>query len=219
MQGGALRIVCLGRPDRSDAASRVTREAVSLGSEGVYVIPEEGSSSGEFDQGAIDWRGELGSAQWLITTSSTVLEGGARKSAWGASIAFAELEGSRTVMIVDKPDDGSRIEESWGSVIERIRQVHILFIENGVIGEIARIEETGSSEILKQIRESGLVPIVCSIDESRGLVGVEHSLGGFETVIEGATSAERWLAGFLSELPNSGPGPSGIEAAASRKLE
>ena len=63
------------------------------------------------------------------------------------------------------------------------------------------------------------MPIVCSFDESRGLVGVEHSLGGFETVIEGATSAERWLAGFLSELPNSGPGPSGIEAAASRKLE
>jgi len=205
-------MVCLGRPDRSDAGSRVLLEAIEIGSEGRFAVPEDGVE--EFDRGAIDWRGVLESSHWLLNTSSAVLEGDSSKWAWGASMAFAELEGCRTVMIVDSTDGNGRIEEAWGSVIERIRQVHVLFFQRDAIDEISLIEGVGASSLLGEVRKRGLVPIVCSYDARSKMVFVEHSLGNLEIEIEGDVSAERWLAEFLCALPSTGPGAPGIEAAA-----
>ena len=214
MQAGAPRIVCLGRQDRSDAGSRGLLEAISIGSDGRFVVPEEEIGKEEFDRGSIDWRGVLESTHWLLNTSSAVLDGDSSKWAWGASMAFAELEGCRTVMIVDPADGNGRTEEAWGSVIERIRQVHVLFFQSDAIDEISLVEGVVARNLLKEVRKRGLVPIVCSYDVSSGVVVVEHSLGSLEIEIEEEVSAERWLAEFLCALPNTGPGASGIEAAA-----
>ena len=114
----------------------------------------------DFSHGKIDWRGRLEGAHWLVLSTSSILEGDNAKSAQGASMTFAEFEGPRTVMVTDIPSDPSRLAEAWGFVIERIRQIHMLFFTKETLSAIAEIEEMTESELLSEIRLRGMTPQV-----------------------------------------------------------
>ena len=212
MARAPVRMVCLGMHDRSDTASLVTKEAIEMGAETEFAV-NHGSESG-FDQGSIDWRESLSSANWLLVSSSCLLGGEGMRGAWGASLTFSELEGSKTAMVVSLPRDVDRMEEVWGSVIERIRQISVLFLSQDVIDAVAKIEGTEPDALLGEVRREGMVPIVCSFQPSEGMAKISHSLGDEEIEVSGEMSDERWLAGFLCSLPLYGPGASGIEVAA-----
>jgi len=210
----AVRIICLGRQDRSDRASAVLCEASELGADTVHALPKKIDGASSFDQGSIDWRRSLSSSHWLLNCSSTVLEGDSSKWAWGASMAFAELEGSRSAMLVEVPPRPEMMAEAWGAVIERIRQIHLLFIEHDALDAIAEIEGIKPERLLASIRQRSLVPLVCSYDPSSREARIEHVFGVTEVVTDISMSAESWLAAFLCELPQTGPGGEGIQMAA-----
>jgi hypothetical protein len=212
MDQASVRVVGLGRQDRSDIASAVVEASLEIGADAQFIIDR--SEIKEFDQGMIDWRGVLESNHWLVLSSSGPLDGDSMKWAWGSSLTFAELEGCKTAMIIDMPEDSRSLDEAWGSVIERIRQIHLLFIGPKAMKALAELEEMEEALLLKEIRCRSLVPIVCSFDPKEGVAYVSHSLGYEIVEVEEQMSLERWLAGFLCELPKSGPGASGIASAA-----
>ena len=173
------------------------------------------------DHGSIDWTEALDGAHWHVTSASTALEGEAARFAWGAGMTFGEREGSRTVMIADLPEDLSRLAECWGAVIERIRQVHVLFIEPAALGPISQLEGVNQSELLHEIRLRGLVPHVCTIEgqseaslSGRWTALVEHALGSVRAPAGPLSNPHEWLAAFMCTLPASGPGREGVERAA-----
>jgi|TARA_B100001996_G_scaffold182709_1_gene139607 hypothetical protein len=205
-------MVGLGLRDRSDCASAILERSIELGADAQFII--ERSEIGEFDQGLIDWRVILDSKHWLVLSSSCPLDGDSMKWAWGSSMTFAELEGCKTVMIVDLPKESDRLEEAWGSVIERIRQIHLLFIEPKTMNALAELEGIEEGMLLEEIRVRSLVPIVCSFDPGKGVASISHALGQEIVEVGKEVDFERWLAGFLCELPQSGSGASGIASAA-----
>ncbi len=212
MAGAPVRMVGLGLRDRSDCASTILERSIELGADAQFII--ERSEIGEFDQGLIDWRVILDSKHWLVLSSSCPLDGDSMKWAWGSSMTFAELEGCKTVMIVDLPKESDRLEEAWGSVIERIRQIHLLFIEPKTMNALAELEGIEEGMLLEEIRVRSLVPIVCSFDPGKGVASISHALGQEIVEVGKEVDFERWLAGFLCELPQSGSGASGIASAA-----
>ncbi len=213
MTDGTVRLVGFGRTEGDDATSITLSEAAKRDASTRLVTDMHGSGLDQIDQGAIDWREYLEGTHWLIISASTSLAGGSARSAWGASMAFAELEGSKTVMIVEMPEDLEQLAEAWGNMIERIRQIHVLFICSDALTEIARLEDINEHDLLLKIRQRGLVPHVCGFIEPN-LVQVEHSLGSFKIAADTSISEISWLAGFVCELPSSGPGLDGVRTAA-----
>ena len=130
-----------------------------------------------FNQGLIDWRKVLNMAHWLVLSSSGSLGGQSMKSALGSAMTFAELEGCKTVMIVEPPGEPERLEEAWGNVIERIRQIQVLYLSQDVIDGISSLEGTEAGVLIQEVRERSLVPIVCTFNQENGIVIVSHSLG------------------------------------------
>ena len=128
-------------------------------------------------------------------------------------MTFGEREGSRTVMIADLPEDPSRLAECWGAVIERIRQIHVLFIDPAALRPLSQLEGFGQSELLHEIRLRGLVPHVCTLNDQREAL-VEHALGSVRAPAGPLSSPHEWLAAFICALPASGPGREGVERAA-----
>ena len=161
MAGAPVRMVGLGLRDRSDCASAILENSIELGADAHFII--ERSEISEFDQGLIDWRGMLESRHWLVLSTSCLLDGKSMKWAWGSSLTFAELEGCKSVMVVDMPRDSGRLEEAWGSVIERIRQIHLLFIGPKSMKALAELEGIEEDMLLGEIRSRSLVPIVLSL--------------------------------------------------------
>jgi len=206
-----FRMVCLGRKDRRDLASLALQESMLLGAETEFLIDQ---SKEDFNQGEIDWRDSLDSANWLILNSSSTLEGDRMKWAWGASMTFGELEGCKTAMLVVVPEDSSRMEEAWGSIIDRIRQVHFLYLSREAVEAVAKLECVESSSLIVDVRDKGLVPLVCSFDPLERAVNIAHSFGESRIQIGEEISPERWIAGFLCGLSASGSGEGGIEDAA-----
>ncbi|MDC0213008.1 hypothetical protein OAK49_04450 [Euryarchaeota archaeon] len=206
-------IVAFGRPDRTDAASRVLHHAIASGAEVMHVSSSDGEEFHSMDHGSIDWREVLDSANWLINSSNIVLDGESPRMAWAASMIFAELEGSKTVMVVSVPDDPGAIEQSWGAVISKIRQIQVLFIDSEAIAPISEIEGIEEADLLTQIRLKGMVPIVCTYDASSGVAMVEHSTGSVKLEVGGKPSSPEWLSRFLCKLPETGPGDDGIRRA------
>ena len=213
----AIKMVGLGNYDRSDLSSAVIEEARIMGSQADLIV-EEGEVE-NFNQGLIDWKKFLNSAHWLILSSSGSLEGQSMKSAWGSSMTFAELEGCKTVMIVEPPSEPERLEEAWGNVIERIRQIQVLYLSQDVIDGISSLEGMEPGVLIQEVRKSSLVPIVCTYNQENGIVIVSHSLGEETIEISSGISTKQWLANFLFMLPQFGQGPSeiGIAVGAERK--
>jgi len=177
------------------------------------VSSSDGEEFHSMDHGSIDWREVLDSANWLINSSNIVLDGESPRMAWAASMIFAELEGSKTVMVVSVPDDPGAIEQSWGAVISKIRQIQVLFIDSEAIAPISEIEGIEEADLLTQIRLKGMVPIVCTYDASSGVAMVEHSTGSVKLEVGGKPSSPEWLSRFLCKLPETGPGDDGIRKA------
>ena len=213
MTDATVRLVGFGRPQGDDAPSEVLSQAAQGGGSIKLVTDSHGSGLGQIDQGAIDWREYLEGTHWLIISASTSLAGDSARSAWGASMAFAELEGSKTVMIVDMPEDPERLAEVWGNTIERIRQVHVLFICSDALANISSLEGVTEQNLLLEVRQRGLIPHVCGFIEPN-LLQVEHSLGSAKVRVDPSVSHLSWLARFLCELPSSGPGSDGVKSAA-----
>ena len=142
-----------------------------------------------------------------------MLTGESPKSALGAGMTFGELEGARMVMIVDVPDIPSDISKSWGFVINRIRQIHVLFLTPDALHAISELEGVTIENLLKEIRNKGLVPHVCSYIDSQNRVLVEHSLGSIDIETEKTLEPLEWLARFICNLPFSESGNSGVKRA------
>ena len=212
MSASDVRIVAFGRPERDDPQSSVLTAAAVLGASTNLVTSSEGEDFSSMDHGSIDWSAALEGSHWLVTSASTALEGESARYAWGAGMTFGEREGSRTVMVADLPEDLSRLAECWGAVIERIRQVHVLFIDPEALDLISRLEGVGEAELLQQVRQRGLVPHVCTVGGSEALV--EHALGSVRAPADPSLGPYGWLAAFICELPAAGPGSEGVERAA-----
>ena len=211
MPASDVRIVAFGRPERDDPQSSVLTAATALGASTNLVTSSEGEDFSSMDHGSIDWSAALEGSHWLVTSASTALEGESARYAWGAGMTFGEREGSRTVMVADLPEDLSRLAECWGAVIERIRQVHVLFIDPEALDLISRLERVGEAELLQQVRQRGLVPHVCTVGGSEALV--EHALGSVRAPADPSLGPYGWLAAFICELPAAGPGSEGVERA------
>ena len=211
MPASDVRIVAFGRPERDDPQSSVLTAAAVLGASTNLVTSSEGEDFSSMDHGSIDWSAALEGSHWLVTSASTALEGESARYAWGAGMTFGEREGSRTVMVADLPEDLSRLAECWGAVIERIRQVHVLFIDPEALDLISRLEGVGEAELLQQVRQRGLVPHVCTVGGSEALV--EHALGSVRAPADPSLGPYGWLAAFICELPAAGPGSEGVERA------
>ena len=211
MPASDVRIVAFGRPERDDPQSSVLTAATALGASTNLVTSSEGEDFSSMDHGSIDWSAALEGSHWLVTSASTTLEGESARYAWGAGMTFGEREGSRTVMVADLPEDLSRLAECWGAVIERIRQVHVLFIDPEALDLISRLEGVGEAELLQQVRQRGLVPHVCTVGGSEALV--EHALGSVRAPADPSLGPYGWLAAFICELPAAGPGSEGVERA------
>ena len=211
MPASDVRIVAFGRPERDDPQSSVLTAATALGASTNLVTSSEGEDFSSMDHGSIDWSAALEGSHWLVTSASTALEGESARYAWGAGMTFGEREGSRTVMVADLPEDLSRLAECWGAVIERIRQVHVLFIDPEALDLISRLEGVEEAELLQQVRQRGLVPHVCTVGGSEALV--EHALGSVRAPADPSLGPYGWLAAFICELPAAGPGSEGVERA------
>ena len=212
MTASDVRIVAFGRPERDDAQSRVLSAAAALGAGTRLVTSAEDEEFSSMDHGSIDWGRALDGAHWFVTSASTALEGETTRFAWGAGMTFGEREGARTVMIADLPENPSRLSECWGAVIERIRQVHVLFIDPTALGPISQLEGVDQSRLLNEIRLRGLVPHVCTLEGHHEAL-VEHALGSVRAPAGSSSSPHGWLAAFICELPGSGPGQAGVERA------
>jgi len=212
MTASDVSIVAFGRPERDDAQSRVLSAAAALGAGTRLVTSAEDEDFSSMDHGSIDWGRALDGAHWFVTSASTAIEGESARFAWGAGMTFGEREGARTVMIADLPENPSRLAECWGAVIERIRQVHVLFIDPAALGPISQLEGVDQSRLLHEIRLRGLVPHVCTL-ESQNEALVEHALGSVRAPAGPPSNPHGWLAAFICELPGSGPGQAGVERA------
>ena len=212
MSASDVSIVAFGRPERDDAQSHVLSAAAALGAGTRLVTSAEDEDFSSMDHGSIDWGRALDGAHWFVTSASTAIEGESARFAWGAGMTFGEREGARTVMIADLPENPSRLAECWGAVIERIRQVHVLFIDPAALGPISQLEGVDQSRLLHEIRLRGLVPHVCTL-ESQNEALVEHALGSVRAPAGPPSNPHGWLAAFICELPGSGPGQAGVERA------
>ena len=210
---GNVGMVCLGGPDKIDGASKTSINASKMGADVRYIPESRGGDGWFFDQGAIEWSKELGHSHWLINCSSTPLISESAMGAWSASMTFAELEGTKTVMIIEPPEEKFDFSASWGLVIERIRQIHLIFVHPKALQAISEFEGIPVVDLLKEIRNRSLVPMVCSHDSASGSV-IEHALGRSRVATGSGIGPFEWLAGFLCHLPKVGSGIAGIDEAA-----
>jgi hypothetical protein len=212
----SFSIVNLRHPDSLDAGSLVTNSALELGAKVEILTSNQSETFSEFNYGLINWRETLQNKHWLVISSTTVLEGNSPCNAWGASMIFGELEGTKTIMVVDNPKDQDEISEMWGKIVNRIRQIHILFFTKEALNSISKLENTASHLLLKKIKAKGLVPIVCSFDEIRNIAHIIHPSGELSLEFKSHFPYHLWLAYFINGLSMTNLKNSEIRYAASR---
>jgi len=208
-----IKVVAFGKPSRVDNAYAVLSESKSLGAQTKFLTCKGDESFSTFDHGAINWRELTNGIHWLVNSAETILCGDSPKYALGAGMTFGELEGARMVMIVDLPDNPKDIAKSWGFIISRIRQIHVLFLTSEALDAISELEQIPVNDLLKQIRNRGMIPHVCSYFKRQNRVLVEHSLGSIDVVTEEDIEPLEWLARFICNLPFSESGNSGVKTA------
>ena len=209
-----VRMIALGDPEGSDKASQLIAIASSLGLKSSIITSNPGENFESFNHGAIDWKEKMAMAHWVVNSASMVTAGPSPAMAWSASMTFAELEGCRNVMIVDMPSDPESISMVWGQVIEKVRQIHVLFFTSASLDAISKLEGLDGPDFLSRVREKTMIPLVCGYSESDSCAKVAHALDNIQAQSSGESEGLRWLAGFLKSLPLSGAGIEGIRAAA-----
>ena len=193
-------IVNFRHPEGSDAGSLVTDCAIDLGATVDIISSQKDELFSNFNYGNINWRDLLQNKHWLVNSSTTVLQGISPSNAWGASMIFGELEGTKTVMVVDVPADVNQLSEMWGSIINRIRQIHILFFTSKALDLISKLENTSNQLLLSKIRLKGVVPIVCTYDDNKNIAQIAHSSGEISVKLEIQLTYYYWLANFINGL-------------------
>ena len=210
MNDEGVKIVGLMVNSEDMRIKNILNYANKIGAEVEDIIPK--------NIGEIDWRTKLYSSNWLINHSSTILHDENAKTAWSNSMTFAELEGCKSVMIVEMPEKKDDLEIVWGAVIEKIRQINILFLSPEVISEISKLESIPRNSLLNKIRMMSLIPIVCSYDTELRKAIISHSGGNFEAFTNNKLLNYRWISAFLCGLSNSGNTDSELVDAASAKF-
>jgi hypothetical protein len=208
-----IKLVAFGNPNRDDNAYKILSYSNSIGAQTNFITCGNNEIFSTFNQGKIDWRSSTSGIHWLINSAETILSGDSPKSAMGAGMTFGELEGAKMVMIVDIPDNLADISESWGFVISRIRQIHVLFFTPRALIEISKLEQIPASNLLKEIRNRGLVPHVCTYLSKEKKAMVEHSMGSTNVITEDTLEPLEWLARYICNLPLSGTGNIGVKNA------
>jgi hypothetical protein len=208
-----IQIVAFGNPSLTDNAHAVLSNCQSLGAKTNFLTSGNGESFSMFNHGVINWRKLTNGIHWLVNSAETILSGESPKSALGAGMTFGELEGARMVMIVDVPNNPQDLSESWGFVINRIRQIHVLFLTPEALDAVSKLEGVSVNNLLKEIRNRGLVPHVCCYIKNQNRALVEHSLGSIDVVTNEPLEPLEWLARFICNLPFSESGNSGVKSA------
>ena len=193
-------IVNFRHPEESDAGSLVTDFAIDMGATVNIISSQKNELFSNFNYGNINWRNLLQNKHWLVNSSTMVLQGNSPSNAWGASMIFGELEGTKTVMVVDVPANIDQLSEMWGAIINRIRQIHILFFTTEALDLISKLENTSNQLLLSKIRLKGLVPIVCTYDDRKNIARIAHSSGEISVKLKVELTYYSWLANFINGL-------------------
>ncbi len=208
-----IKIVAFGNSNKKDNCYRLFSYSHSMGAKTEFITCDENELFSSFNHGKIDWRKSTNGIHWLVNSAETVLLGDSPKSALGAGMTFGELEGAKMVMIVDVPHNSSDISKSWGFVISRIRQIHVLFFTPEALEAISKLEKIPVSNLLKEIRMRGLVPHVCTYISDQRKAMVEHSMGSVSVITDQSLEPLEWLARYICNLPFSGTKNSGVKNA------
>ena len=213
MSVSEVKMVAFGNPKRNDNAFIISSYSDSMGAQTRFITCDDDEIFSNFNHGNIDWRNLTNGIHWLINSAETILSGESPKSAVGAGMTFGELEGAKMVMIVDVPENSEDISKSWGFVISRIRQIHVLFFTPRALDAISELEQIPVENLLKDIRNRGLVPHVCTYlsDERKAIV--EHSIGSVSVITKNSLQPLEWLARYICNLPFSAIGDIGVKNA------
>ena len=213
MSVSEVKMVAFGNPKRNDNAFIISSYSDSMGAQTRFITCDDDEIFSNFNHGNIDWRNLTNGIHWLINSAETILSGESPKSAVGAGMTFGELEGAKMVMIVDVPENSEDISKSWGFIISRIRQIHVLFLTPRALDAISELEQIPVENLLKDIRNRGLVPHVCTYlsDERKAIV--EHSIGSVSVITKNSLQPLEWLARYICNLPFSGIGDLGVKNA------
>ena len=213
MSVSEVKMVAFGNPKRNDNAFIISSYSDSMGAQTRFITCDDDEIFSNFNHGNIDWRNLTNGIHWLINSAETILSGESPKSAVGAGMTFGELEGAKMVMIVDVPENSEDISKSWGFIISRIRQIHVLFFTPKALDAISELEQIPVENLLKDIRNRGLVPHVCTYlsDERKAIV--EHSIGSVSVITKNSLQPLEWLARYICNLPFSGIGDLGVKNA------
>ena len=213
MSVSEIKMVAFGNPKRNDNAFIISSYSDSMGAQTRFITCDDNETFSNFNHGNIDWRNLTNGIHWLINSAETILSGESPKSAVGAGMTFGELEGAKMVMIVDVPENLEDVSKSWGFVISRIRQIHVLFFTPRALDAISELEQIPVENLLKDIRNRGLVPHVCTYlsDERKAIV--EHSIGSVSVITKNSLQPLEWLARYICNLPFSEIGDLGVKNA------
>ena len=213
MSVSEVKMVAFGNPKRNDDAFIISSYSDSMGAQTRFITCDDDEIFSNFNHGNIDWRNLTNGIHWLINSAETILSGESPKSAVGAGMTFGELEGAKMVMIVDVPENLEDVSKSWGFVISRIRQIHVLFFTPRALDAISELEQIPVENLLKDIRNRGLVPHVCTYlsDERKAIV--EHSMGSVSVITKNSLQPLEWLARYICNLPFSAIGDLGVKNA------
>lgn len=213
MSVSEIKMVAFGNPKRNDNAFIISSYSDSMGAQTRFITCDDDEIFSNFNHGNIDWRNLTNGIHWLINSAETILSGESPKSAVGAGMTFGELEGAKMVMVVDVPENSEDISKSWGFVISRIRQIHVLFFTPRALDAISELEQIPVENLLKDVRNRGLVPHVCTYlsDERKAIV--EHSIGSVSVITKNSLQPLEWLARYICNLPFSAIGDLGVKNA------
>ena len=213
MSVSEIKMVAFGNPKRNDNAFSISSYSDFMGAQTRFITCDDNELFSNFNHGNIDWRSSTNGIHWLINSAETILSGESPKSAVGAGMTFGELEGAKMVMIVDVPENSEDISKSWGFVISRIRQIHVLFFTPRALDAISELEKIPVKNLLKEIRNRGLVPHVCTYLSNERKAIVEHSMGSVSVITKNSLQPLEWLARYICNLPFSVIGDLGVKNA------
>ncbi|GIR80593.1 MAG: hypothetical protein VXX59_03125 [Candidatus Thermoplasmatota archaeon] len=165
-----------------------------------------------FDHSKFDVRSSLSGAHWLLIEASSFGKSESAASATGAAMVFAELEGAKTVVIVDEGENMDS-DRAWGSIVERIRQIGFISMTSEGRSWIARLEGVDEKSVGDLLRSRGLVSIVAILDVHTGRIEIHHSLG-VETGVSDRKSMQSLVVRMLLHLPSSSYSNEGIRRSA-----
>ena len=165
-----------------------------------------------FDHSKFDVRSSLSGAHWLLIEASSFGKSESAASATGAAMVFAELEGAKTVVIVDEGENMDS-DRAWGSIVERIRQIGFISMTLEGRSWIARLEGVDEKSVGNLLRSRGLVSIVAILDVHSGRIEIHHSLGVAPGVSD-RRSMQSLVGRMLLHLPSSSYSNEGIRRSA-----